>query len=500
MVSKMESTKKKASVKKNAKKNLISASTKRKLLIAGIIAFVVLVCGGYLFHQTGVPARVLTGAAVAGESVKVNEINYHFYESYNMYYQYGILTSKDDLDKVFDEATGQTYRDYLYNVAAQSQQNIVLLNQEAKAAGFKAEYASRQVDAYIESLRDYASTNNTTADRILKSQYGVGITVRDVENFMTRELTAQEYSEYLKQTKYTLTEAQMQELYAAAPADYDKVTFNAYLVAADISATATDDEKAAALTAAKEKAQGILDAATDAQTFRDASETAAGPDGASAFVDSTDPTLPADPTINENYSKSDISSYMNSDLADYLFDAARKAGDMTVIETDTGAYAVYFQSRQLDTDASVSYRMLFMSGTDIAATKAKVEELKAAVTDEASFISLVKKNSDDTNTALAGGLTSNKTAAAMVTDAATDSEKALTDWLFSADRKAGDMTIIDGVDGVTLYYFQQSLPAWEATLAVNNASTEYQSWYTALAAEEGNGYTVNYSNLKFATY
>lgn len=496
----MESTKKKASAKKNTKKSLIQSSTKQKLLVAGIITFIVLVCGGFFIHQAGIPARVLTGATVAGENVKVNELNYHFYEAYNMYYQYGILTSKDDLNKVYDEATGQTYRSYLYNVAAQSQQNIVLLNQEAEKAGFKAEYADKQVDAYINSLREYASKNRTTADQILKSQYGIGISVRDVKAFMTRELTAQEYAEYLKQTKYSLTEDQMKAMYDAAPADYDKVTFNTYLIPADYAANAADDVKAAAMTAAREKAQGILDATTDAQSFRDASEKAAGTEGASQFVDSTDPAIPADPTFCENYAKSDITSYMGSSLAEYLFDSTRKAGDMTVIETAKGAYAVYFQSRQLDTAASVSYRSLLLTDTDIAAVKAKAEEYKSKVTDEASFISLVKKYSDDSSTAMAGGLTSNKTAESMVTDAPTDVEKALTDWLFSADRKSGDMTIIENVDSVTLYYFQKSLPAWEASLFTNDANTEYQNWYTALAAEEGNGYTVNFGAIEFATY
>ena len=490
----MDNKKKKLSSKKNTRKTLVQSSTKYKLLAAGIITCTVLICGGYFVHQTGIPAQVLTGATVAGESVKVNELNYHYIEVYNMYKQYGIITSKADLEKVYDEATGQTYGDYLYEVAAKNQQNIVLLNKEAEKAGYKSVSAQRQVDDYVDTLRTYAKTNRSTADKILQSQYGRGLTVRDLKTFMKRELVAQEYAAYLKQTKYNLTEDQMKTMYDAAPADYDTITFNSFYIAAAYDSTATDAQKAEAVTAAAASAQTILDATTDPQSFRDASEAAAGTSGASNFADG------ADPTIYANTSKADITNYYSAEMADYLYADGRVAGDMTVITTDAGAYAVYFQTRQLNTEASVSYRSMLLTDTDVAAVKAKAEGYQSSVTDEASFIDLVKKYSDDSSTAISGGLKSSVTASSIATDAPTESEAALSAWLFAADRKAGDMTIIEDVDGVTLYYFQKSLPSWEATLFDSNVSTEYTNWYTALAAAEGNGYTLNMGAVEFATY
>jgi len=490
----MDNKKKIVSSKKNTKKALVKDTTKYKILVGAIITFTVVLCGGYLVHQTGLPAAVLTGATVAGESVKVNELNYHFTEVYNMYVQYGILTSKADLAKVYDETTGQTYNDYLYGIAAQNQQNIILLNKEAKKAGYVAVAAAKQADDYIVTLREYAKTNNTTADKVLQSQYGRGLSVRDLKRFMTDELAAQEYTAYLKQTSYTLTEAEMQAMYEAAPSDYDTVTFNSFLISAGYDTTATDAQKADAVTLAGEQAQAILDASTDGQSFHDAAEAAAGTDGANSFADG------ADPTIYAKTSKANITSYLNTEIADYLYDDARVAGDKTVFTTDTGAYAIYFQSRQLDTDASASYRSLLVTDTDIAAARALAEGYQSSVTDESSFINLVKKHSDDSNTTAAGGLKTNVTAASIATDAPTEAETALTAWLFSADRKAGDMTIIENVDGVTLYYFQKTLPSWEAALYESNASTEYTAWYSALAAEAANGYTLNLGTIKFATY
>ena len=490
----MDNAKKKVSSKKNKKTIRIKASTRYKIVVGSIITFVVIVVGGFLCYETGVPAHVLTGATVAGESIKVNEIDYHFYEAYNMYAQYGVITSKAQLDEVYDTSTGATYRDYLYELAVQNEQNIVLLNNEAKKAGFVSEVAARRVADYVKSLRTYASSNKTTADAVLKSQYGIGITLRDLESFMTRELTAEEYGEYLKQTKYELTEDQMKAMYAAAPENYDTITFSAYFVAASIDANATADQKASAVTSAKSTAQTIIGAAIDQQSFRDASAAAAGTAGASNFADD------ADPTLQTKSSKSSIENSFNKDVSAYLYSADRKPGDMTVITTDAGAYAVYFQSRQLDTDTSVSYRSLLITDTDTATARARVDEYQKQVTDEASFSELVKKYSDDSNTSIAGGLVSNATSATLVKESPTDQEKELADWMLSADRKPGDMKIIENIDGVTLYYYSKSMPAWEGALNTSNMSTEYQKWYTSLTGVAGNGYTINKGNLKFATY
>ncbi len=78
--------------------------------------------------------------------------------------------------------------------------------------------------------------------------------------------------------------------------------------------------------------------------------------------------------------------------------------------------------------------------------------------------------------------------------------KQLSDWLLSADRKTGDMIIIQNIDSIALYYFKESLPAWEAALADSNATSKYNEWYAALTAKAENGYTLNLGNVEFATY
>ena len=489
----MSNNKKAVSQKKNKKNFLFPAHIWHRIIVGAGIAFIVIIAGAFAVSTMDIPARVMTGATIAGHDVKVNELDYWFYSEYNQFVSYGVLSSKDDLNKVYDETTGTTYKDFLYEMAAKNLQSTYILCDQAKAAGFKAQTAESRVDADIAQIRTYAEQQGATADRVLKMQYGNGVTVRVMEEILTRKYTAAEYAEYLKQTAYPMTEAEMKAVYDAAPQDYDTVTYNTFFFASDAASTATDAEKQLALSAAKAKAQGVIDTATDAASFRDACEKAAGDASDSSFADGADPTLAA------NAAKADIIANINTDLAEYLFSTDRKAGDVTVIDTASGSFAVFFQSRQLDTTATVSYRVLTLASKDFAAAKTTLEGYQKQVTDENSFIGLVKKYSDDT-IAFTGGLTEGVTVDTYKADSATEVEKTLSDWLLSADRKPGDMIIIENIDSVALYYFKESLPAWEAALADSNASTKFNEWYTALAAKAESGYTLNLGNVEFATY
>lgn len=489
----MSNNKKANSLKKSNGKVFIPAKVWHRIIIGAVIAFFVILVGAFIVAMADVPAQIMTGATVAGHDVKVNELDYWYYTEYNQVASYIGISSKADLDKVYDKTTGATYKDLLYQMAAQNLQSTYILCDQAKAAGFKAEAVKPRVESDIAAIRAYAAQKNTTADRILKMQYGNGVTVRVMEDILTRKYTAAEYAEYLKQTAYPMTEADMKAAYSAAPQDYDKVTYNTFFFASDAASTATDAEKKLALSAAKAKAQGVIDTATDPKSFRDACEKAAGDASASSFADGADPTLAA------NASKSDITQNVNSDLAEYLYSTDRKAGDKTVIDTDTGSFAVYFQTRELDKTPTVSYRVLTLSSKDLAAAQATLEGYQKQVTDENSFTELAKKYSTDT-IAFTGGLTKGVNADTYKSDSATEVEKQLSDWLLSADRKPGDMIIIKNIDSVALYYFKESQPAWEASLADSNATSKYNEWYSTLTAKAGNGYTLNLGNVEFATY
>src|ERR1035437_5182827 len=102
MVPNMENAKKNISSKKNNKKVLLNDQVKRKLLIAGIIAAVVIIGGGYFTYMTGVPAKILTGATIAGQEIKSNKFNYQFFQVYISFINQGSITKETNLDSVLN--------------------------------------------------------------------------------------------------------------------------------------------------------------------------------------------------------------------------------------------------------------------------------------------------------------------------------------------------------------------------------------------------------------
>lgn len=544
--------------KKKKKATVAHTDRKVRLIVMASITAAVFITFSYIAYFTGLPAKVLTGVNVCGERVTVCELNYQYQNVYNNYLttlsNYGYSTDSFDVDAVMDETTGQTYKEYFYMSAAEKLQSIIVLNKAAEKSGYKYEAVEKQVDSFIDNIRTYASLYSMTADKWLENTYGPGSTVRSISNYLRRELQAQEYQAYLMQTQFVVSDDEVQTLYDAAPDDYDTVTFHAYFISAGLSGTETDTEEADLIAASAESAQAIIDAATDETAFVSACEVAAGDDGADSFADGEDPTI-----ISE-YSKTVI-SYYYPELSDWLFTADRQAGDKTVIETTSGTYAVYFVSRQLDQTQAAAYRSISISyygdtDEEIAASCKEAQDTAAkymdSITDEASFVSLVKKNSEDTSTLTEGGLVSDvleqdliddaqeaadtaaeeAAAAATVTPtptptptteagaldgvieqatSGTDSDTTdstiitstpLSEWLFSEDRVAGDMTILtdETASTVTLYYFVSAEPQWMADAKSSMASDEYQTWITDKVSAAGDEILLHPRLIDFATY
>jgi hypothetical protein len=488
----MDNNKTKSVSKKKVKQGLMNDKTKTRLIAGLVITFFVISTVGYFSFQLGVPAMILSAGTVAGQDVKVTEMNYRFYEVVNMYRQYGMIQSLEDLEQVVNEETGETYRDMILKQAAENIQRTKILAAEGRKNGFVAEGVDNRVNAFVESIRQYASESRTTADRLLQNQYGKGITLRDVKEYLKEEYYSEEYAESLKQGVYSMTKADMQAKYDADPSLYDTVTYNTYLFTSKVDATVTDE---ALIQKGKEEAKKLADSviakAKDPATFLAACKELLEAENPTDYADGKDPTLLVD--IDKKFTDA-----LGSQFTAFVFDPARKANDTAVIETDAGYYAVLFQSRNIDTTASASYRVLTIEGTDLAASRKEIEGYQAQVTDEKSFISLVKKNSDDA-TAYAGGYYAGVVASDVNAEETTEYEKKLNEWLFAEGRKAGDMIVIENIDSVSLFYFSESMPAWMSTLNTQESNTKFEEWYTTLSSDPAFAYTINKENIKFAS-
>ena len=109
-------------------------------------------------------------------------------------------------------------------------------------------------------------------------------------------------------------------------------------------------------------------------------------------------------------------SSLNDDIAQWLSDSSRKAGDTVVLpQGEEGAETSYnvilfVSSRDNSETPMVNVRHILIGtddDTDAAAAKAKIEELKAQFEEnptEDNFATLANKNSTDTGSNTNGGL------------------------------------------------------------------------------------------------
>ena len=137
--------------------------------------------------------------------------------------------------------------------------------------------------------------------------------------------------------------------------------------------------------------------------------------------------------------------------ADWLKDASRKAGDVTVVESsDTGYYVVEYVGRSDNHYKMAEARHILIKAvasddgtyTDEAKATAKAsaqkiyDEWKNGEHTEDSFASLATQYSEDTGSASNGGLYDSIYKNEMVTE--------FNDFVFAADRKPGDTALIYG--------------------------------------------------------
>lgn len=509
----MSDKKKVISKSKNKRKPLLGESLKRALISTLIILFFVITVGGYFVYVTGVPAKILTGVEIVKtqengktkviERISVNELKYHYALVFNQYYQYGYVNADTDLDSLMP-TTQMTYRQFFFERAAENIRRNVLTNNAADKAGFKPLSVEGTIEYSVQSVRNLAEQYNVTADEYLMRTYGKGMTVKGYEKILRNELITEEYQEYLKQNEFWLTSDEMQAMYDANPTDYGTATFNYYFFPATYADTATDAEKATAAETALENANAVIAETDDAGSFRDACEKYAGETKASSFADG------ADPTLADGYSK-DTTTYISPEIADYIYAAGRIKGDKQVIVTASGAYAVYFDSITYDTTPTYAYRILILENKEAlavdpqdaidetAALTARLNELKTSTTDEQSFVTAAKKYSEDYSTKPAGGLTTGVLYETYAQDAEpSEHDKALAGWLFSPERKAGDMIIIENGSYVNLYYFVDSVPAWQNTLREKTTADQLSAWIDAQTAAGSVTYKINYNNIKLA--
>lgn len=475
------------------------------ILVVLLIALII-VADSNLFYS-GTPAVTIGNTSYTNAEYEYyyKSAYYEFSNTYSTYLSLLLDTSEplDEQTCAFDST--KTWAEYFRESALTNMEQITALYEAGVAAGYTlSDEDAASIDSEIENFSTYAdSYGYTSAGKYIAAVYGRGVTEKTVRKLLEMNAIASDYAQD-QYKSYTYTQDDLDTWYAENKDSYDTFDYLFYYVAAekvevpaedtsdgtdaeaasdtDVSPTPTDDAEATTTTEvtdetmadAKAVADAIAEGVTDAESFRTAV--------AAAVTDAT-------PTENADTAGSSISSV----YADWMKDASRKAGDVTVAESEgAGYYVVLFLSRDDNTYNTVSARHILIKAVDSDGDGTYSDEEKATAKDsieaiynewkngdatEDSFATLAEEKSEDTGSNTNGGLYEDIYKGEMVDE--------FNDFCFDPARQPGDTAVVYGetssYTGYHLVYYVGTGERYCDYLAdANLRSTDYSDWQTAL--------------------
>ncbi len=512
----------KARIAKANKKNAKSiAKTKKAAGLGGKIIAVVLICAiivgiGYWGVQTtGIVDKASTAIKVGDKKVSSAEYGFYYSNAYQqavqyaqMMQQYGSssgfntdLAPDDPANTTVDE-NGKTitYAESFKDNANRTAKQIIAFCDLAEKAGFElSEEEKTQVEDQMKEYISSAEENGFSLNSFLKATVGPGFNQKSFKNLLTKSAIASSYQEKLKQDYVDkVSEKDIEAEYKANSKDYDYVDIRYYTVAGT-TLTAKEgesDEDLAKRQAESNKetfkdAKDILGKITDGDSFEKAVR-----EYKKAEKDADDLTKELDHT-----SYSSITSSLSEDVAKWVYDSARKAGDKKVFENEADAYVVLviapaYSSNSVDVRHCLVQFNAAEEGKptdkEKEAAKKKADELlaewKKGDKTEDSFAKLATENSDDTGSVENGGLYEK----IRITDSYVPE---FINWSFDSSRKAGDVDIIETEYGYHIMYFSKNNTDdldWKDTIRGTKGNEAYSDFETELLADDGDyAVTVN---------
>ena len=491
------------------------------IVFVTIMALVAVIAIGSLIvgevNKSGVFEKNTIAASIGDEQLNSVQLSYYYndaiselyntaYDQYSSYYELyfesiGLDLSKPLNKQVQNKETGDTWADYFVNAALESAKSDFTMAKLAAEAGFELpEEDATSIDTYFANLDVSAQLSGySSANSYLRMVYGNGADTESYKEHLTRIALADAfYADHMDNLKYD--DAAIREYEKDKINDYNSYDYSyCYLSYTYFqqggtenengTVTYTDEENAAAREALKQAAEELA-TATTLDELKEKAEAVEGNGSSEVTVKEQTRTL---------------HTSINAALADWLADAERTAGDIAAIPNATtatdgqesvvnGYYVVYYSGSSDNKLLMSDVRHLLVSfegGTtdeetkevvysdeEKAAAKTKAEELlaewKEGEATEESFITLVQKHSDDT-TAADGGLFENVNIDSnYVTN--------FLNWSLDAERKTGDIEIIDTEYGYhIMYYVGVSELNYRDYMITSEMQVEDQEkWYEAV--------------------
>ncbi len=524
----------KARIAKSAKKNAHSMearNTAKKVVnkVISIVLCAVIVLGVVAFslNYYGALQRVIKiGGVGSDQSVSIAEYEYYYMRAYNQvryqaqYYQYYYQTSNGyDLSLTPEEQT-QTTKDADGNEITWAEKlhedtlEIIQLHKayynEALKMGLKLTKADEAfIDKQIEDLRDEAKSagsNSSSSNSENKVTYSLNAYLRKVyggsinERFLRKQLKIQVLAQkYLtERTNEIAKDYDQKDIDAEYKKDttaYDFATFRAYTFKTT-ELTKEDKETDDALKARQAKANAEVK--KNANDFYNAVTNDATFTAKAKELNKDTADYNVDKETKYSMLKSTAQSTFSEDAAKWLFDSSTKVGSKKLFsDEENGKYIVVLALSKPHQEQTVTARhILFQtkdqnSGNDlseeeIAKKKTQAEDVLKKFNEgdktEDSFAALANEYNEDTGSSSNGGLYEHIYPGQMVTE--------FNDWVFDANRKAGDVELVETDFGYHIIYFvaKDGKDYYDSAIRSSKANEDIETETKAL--QEGKDYVV----------
>lgn len=499
---------------KEAKK--LKLYTAAFVVVLAVLVVVALAVGiSQAVANSGIRERKTVAMTVGDETVSSAEMSYFFsdycrnYYSQNSTFLQYLMDPSSPLDsQVYNPETGETWADFLLEMAQDNVRSIYALSAAAEAAGHTlSEDEEASVENTISTMRLYAQLYGfSDLESYLKAMYGKGSTEESYREYCLRSALAGSYytaySESLTYDDATLREAEKDNFDT-----YSSFTYNSYYLSTSrFLEGGTTDENGTTTYSDEERAAASAAAEAAVKTLTDP-ETITSPEALDEAIAALSINQGSETSVASTIYEDKLYTSIDSDVAAWLA-GSRKEGDLTAIAktsvstddsgaevtTVSGYYVVWFVSRNdnkapldnvrhilvgfeggtTDSNGSTTY-----SDEEKAAARTEAESIlaqwKAGDKTEDSFAALATEKTDDTASAETGGLYED-------ISPASNYVTAFKEWALDDSRKPGDTGIVETEYGYhVMYYCGESALTYRDSMIKNDlVNADMEAWYEAL--------------------
>lgn len=367
--------------KQNAKgKKSVSVGRRGQSVISiVVVAAIIIGIASIVLNSFGIFNRGKNIMKVGGEDVDQYEVVYYASQTYQMYAQYAMYGYLNDfaVDVQPDEQPypgeiegieNPTYADFFIYTAKEQVRSVKALVKYAEQNGITLDASElASVQSQIAEMKQTADSYGYGYPNFLRSEYGYGkgMTPKLYEKILTEAALAQKVST-VKNDEFTAiyTDEKLEEIYLEEITSYGVVSYRAYTVKAlapekdaeldfetakanaEILAAAESEEAFLLAVSELEKAlenEKYADYITDnTLTLKeDASFTSLATAGNVLVEEEAVEEAAEEDAEAETEESEDKSEEEKLTVADWLFDAERKAGDTCIAEKTATGYTVF---------------------------------------------------------------------------------------------------------------------------------------------------------------